>query len=147
MRLVPAKPVDAAPLAQILSDWIDETTWMPDIHTLDEDRRFLTRLINNCDVIIVRDWRGPLGFMARDGIMIQALYLVPGARGKGLGKRLLDVAKSRSEQLELWSFQSNTGARAFYAREGFREVEMTDGAGNDEKVPDVRLVWQKESAT
>jgi len=147
MRLVPAKPADAGPLARILADWIDETDWMPDIHTPEEDCRFLTGLIDRCDVVTVRNWRGLLGFIARDGIMIHALYLAPRARGRGLGKRLLDIAKSRSDQLELWSFQSNTGARAFYAREGFSEVEMTDGAGNDEKVPDVRLIWQGEGTT
>lgn len=31
---------------------------------------------------------------------------------------------------------------AFHIREGFGEVEFSDGAGNDEKLPDVRLEWQ-----
>lgn len=129
----------------ILSDWIDETPWMPNIHTPDEDRQFLTHLITTCDVTTVRDGGGIIGFMARDGAMIQALYLVPTARGKGVGTRLLNIAKSRIDQLELWSFQSNAGARAFYIREGFQEVEMTDGADNDEHVPDVRLTWARET--
>jgi len=143
VRLDPAKPADVAPLARILADWIDETAWMPDIHTPHEDRRFLAHLIDTCDVITLRDRRGLQGFLARDGAMIHGLYLTPGARGKGLGKRLLEIAKSRSDHLELWSFQANAGARAFYGREGFDEVELTDGAGNDEKVPDVRLIWSE----
>jgi len=147
VKLAPAIPADAEPLAQILADWIDETAWMPNIHTPDEDCRFLTRLIANCDVITAHDRHGLQGFLARDGAKIHALYLVPDIRGRGLGKRLLDRAKSRSDRLELWSFQLNTGARAFYAREGFDEVELTDGAGNDEQVPDVRLVWTKEDST
>ncbi len=147
MRLITAKPTDAEPLAQILADWIDETAWMPDIHTPDEDIRFLTHLITTCDVTTAHDRHGPQGFLARDGTKIHALYLVPDIRGRGLGKQLLDRAKSRSDRLELWSFQSNAGARAFYAREGFDEVELTDGADNDEQVPDVRLVWTKEDST
>ena len=144
MRLLAASADDAPALAQILSDWIDETAWMPDIHTPDEDRRHLVHLIATCEVTILHDGSGIQGFMARDGAMVQALYLVPCARGLGLGKQLLDLAKARTNRLELWSFQANSGARAFYAREGFQEVEMTDGADNDEKVPDVRLVWQRE---
>ena len=31
---------------------------------------------------------------------------------------------------------------ACHIREGFGEVEFSDGAGNDEKLPDVRLEWQ-----
>ena len=147
MRLAAANPEDAGALAVILSDWIDETPWMPNIHTPDEDRRFLTHLIADCEVITVRDAGGILGFMARDDAMIQALYLVPGARGMGSGKQLLDMAKSQCGQLELWSFQANTGARAFYAREGFQDAEMTDGADNDEHVPDVRLVWVRKGTT
>ncbi|MCF6234500.1 MAG: GNAT family N-acetyltransferase [Rhodobacteraceae bacterium] len=147
MKLAAAKPQDAGALAVILSDWIDETPWMPNIHTPEEDRRCLTHLISTCDLIAVRGGGDLLGFMARDGAMIHALYLVPSARGTGLGKRLLDTAKSRSDQLQLWSFQANVGARAFYAREGFQEVEMTDGANNDEKVPDVRLVWARKGTT
>ena len=51
-------------------------------------------------------------------------------------------AKDRSDRLELWCFQRNEAARRFYAREGFAEVEWTEGADNDEGLPDVRLVWQ-----
>ena len=109
-------------------------------HSPREDRRFLSRLIAEQEVTTLRDWRGAQGFLARDGEVVHALYLAPRARGRG--KRLLDRAKAQSRRLELWTFQDNAGARAFYAREGFAEVEMTDGNGNDAKLPDVRLVWE-----
>ena len=141
MKLSPAKPGDARALARIMADWIDETDWMPKIHTPDDDERFLQRLIRENEVVTLRGWRGPWGFMARDGENVHALYLAPGARSLGWGKRLLDHAKAQSPRLTLWSFQANSGARRFYGREGFVEVEQTDGSGNDEKVPDVRLIW------
>ena len=40
----------------------------------------------------------------------------------------------------LWVFQRNTGARRFYERRGLRLVELTDGAGNDEREPDASTV-------
>ena len=39
-------------------------------------------------------------------------------------------------------FESNVGARRLYARRGLVEVERTDGAGNEEKAPDVRMAWR-----
>jgi ribosomal protein S18 acetylase RimI-like enzyme len=55
---------------------------------------------------------------------------------------LVDLAKDlRPGGLALWTFQSNVRAQAFYARHGFVEVRRTDGAANEEKTPDVRMVW------
>ena len=50
--------------------------------------------------------------------------------------------KSNPAGLSLWVFEENTSARSFYARAGFAEVERTDGRGNEEQVPDVRMVWE-----
>ncbi len=74
--------------------------------------------------------------------MLNQLYCKRGHTGKGIGKQLLDFAKSREPGgLQLWTFQLNGSARRFYGREGFHEVELTDGANNEEKQPDVRMVW------
>ena len=51
---------------------------------------------------------------------VDQLYVDPDWTGRGLGTRLLDVAKAeRPAGLDLWAFQSNTGARRFYERHGF----------------------------
>ncbi len=86
------------------------------------------------------------GFLAREGEEVLALYLAPEARGRGVGKALLDAAKAGRERLTLWAFQRNAAALRFYAREGFAEVERTDGAGNEAGLPDVRLVWERMRA-
>ena len=64
-------------------------------------------------------------------------------RGRAVGKALLDRVKAGHGMIELWTFQANTGARRFYLREGFREVLLTDGSGNDEKLPDVQMAWER----
>jgi len=43
--------------------------------------------------------------------------------------------------LSLWAFAANHGAIAFYGRAGFVEVLRTDGSGNEERQPDVRMRW------
>lgn len=133
-----AGPGDAAWCARVLGDWVRETGWMPVLHTRAEDRAFVAGLIARAEVFVAAG-----GFLARDGDVMLALYLAPAARGRGLGKALLDRAKEGRDALSLWAFAQNEGALRFYAREGFAEAERTDGAGNDERLPDVRLVWRR----
>ena len=39
-------------------------------------------------------------------------------------------------------FESNVGARRLYERRGLVEVERTDGSGNEEKAPDIKMAWR-----
>lgn len=73
---------------------------------------------------------------------IDQLYVDPECTGKGLGTRLVDVAKaSRPGGLQLWTFQANHRARCFYERHGFTSAEATQG-DNEEGAPDVRYEWR-----
>lgn len=144
VRISPAKGKYADEIATILSGWVDETDWMPRVHTLEEDRGFGEFLIRKTDVTVAIDEGKVVGFLALQGCVVQALYIAKNARGFGIGARLLDRAKQGLPRLELWTFQANHKARQFYAREGFSEVLETDGNGNDEKLPDVKLAWERE---
>jgi GNAT superfamily N-acetyltransferase len=142
--LRPAIDADAPALGDILQDWIETTPWMPVLHSRAGTQSFLGRLIRETRVTVaVSSSAVPLGFLARDGSDIPALYLAADARGQGIGSALLEVAQAESSSLELWVFQANAGARRFYARHGFRELRRTDGSGNDEKLPDIRLEWSR----
>jgi 8-oxo-dGTP pyrophosphatase MutT (NUDIX family)/GNAT superfamily N-acetyltransferase len=69
------------------------------------------------------------------------LYIDPSWMGRGLGDQFLAIARQRQPGLlQLWAFQSNGAGRRFYERHGFTAVEFTDGAGNEERWPDVRYV-------
>ena len=73
---------------------------------------------------------------------VDQLYVDAAHTGRGVGSRLLALAKERHpERLDLWTFQSNVGARRFYERHGFLAVETTDG-DNEEGAPDVRYRWE-----
>ena len=83
-----------------------------------------------------------VGFIAIGDRSVEQLYVSPGWTGRGIGSSLVRLAQARrAVGLELWTFQVNEGARRFYERHGFRAVELTDGAGNEEREPDVRYVW------
>ena len=141
--LGPARPTDAEAIGQILSDWIDETPWMPRIHTRAAEQAFARDLVDRGWVTVARRCGRVAGFLARDGDDIVALYVAGHARGQGVGSALLNRAKRKSRRLSLWTFQFNQPARAFYEGNGFREVERTGGARNDEKLPDIRYEWER----
>lgn len=137
---------DGEAIFDILSGWIDETPWMPRIHTHEEDRAFGKWLVEVCDVTVAEKDQQVVGFLARQGADIQALYLHKSARGQGLGTALLDHAKTKSAELGLWTFQANTPAQRFYLANGFTENQRTDGQGNDEKLPDIHFQWVRDGA-
>lgn len=145
LTLSDALPADAPGLARILGDWVRETGWMPILHSRAEDHAFVTGLIGSHRVRVAREGGTGLGFLARRGGHIDAFYLSPSARGLGVGKAFMDEVKAVEPEITLWTFQANVRAVAFYLREGFVDAERTDGQGNDERLPDIRLVWRKPS--
>nr|WP_290428734.1 GNAT family N-acetyltransferase [Defluviimonas salinarum] len=104
-----------------------------------EDRGFVAGLLASHEVLVARaNW--VVGFLARQGGEIDALYVAATARGRGVGSALLAAAGAAESDLSLWTFQANAGALRFYSARGFVETERTDGSGNAERLPDVRLV-------
>jgi ribosomal protein S18 acetylase RimI-like enzyme len=112
------------------------------LHTPEEDLEFhRDNVIPNCDV-----WGGfaagrLLGFIAILPGWIDHLYVQPDLHRRGIGSALLRFAQGRQNELRLYTFQSNINARAFYESHGFVIEELTDGARNDEKMPDITYWW------
>ena len=134
---------DADGIAAVFSSSLRLLTFLPVLHTVEEDRRFIENIIlKECEVIVAEGDPGIVSFLALNGEEIRLLYSHPDFIGSGAGSLLLDaVKKSSVVALELWCFQANERARRFYEERGFRAVRFTDGQDNEEKVPDVRYRW------
>ncbi len=78
-----AEPGDLADLAGILGAWVAETVWMPKLHTAAQDLWFVGELVRRSTVRVAG--RPAVGFLARQGAEVDALYLAPEARRKGFG--------------------------------------------------------------
>ena len=99
-------------------------------------------LIPRGGVFVAELDRRIVGYMALHEGWIDALYLHPDVWRSGIGTAFVAHAKTlRPTGLQLWCFQVNARARAFYLRQGFVVAELTDGAGNEELEPDIRFVW------
>ncbi|NOR63620.1 MAG: GNAT family N-acetyltransferase [Rhodobacteraceae bacterium] len=114
--------------------------WLPEIHSAEEDQWFFKNIVFASETLLVaRKATVILGFASfKDGWLNQ-LYVAPAHQRKGVGAALLAAVKSASPALQLWTFQQNHAARRFYAARGFVECERTDGQGNEEKTPDIRM--------
>ena len=82
------------------------------------------------------------------GPCVDNLHVKPALRGKGIGHRLFDAARSWSavnapgQPMHLWVIEGNLGARRFYERlggviAGRSSIEVVTGI----HVPELRYVW------
>jgi GNAT superfamily N-acetyltransferase len=115
----------------------------PGLHPMHDMRTWMSRVVFPHDEVWVAVAGGqPVAtlILGRPD-WIEHLYIDAAHTGRGLGSRLLDLAKSElGGPVQLWTFQSNTGACRFYERHGFHAVETTDG-NNEEQQPDVRYLF------
>ena len=146
VTLRPARSTDAGTTGKILHGFSRENDWMPDLHSCAETIAFCGHMIDQGWVTVAEASDTLVGFLALNGTDVHSLYLTPAARGQGIGKRLLDHAKVQHPRLSLFAFQANIGACRFYERNGFVEVARSDGADNDENLPEIKYVWRSKGA-
>ena len=113
-----AKSSDAPICAAIVNSWIDNTKWMPRIHSPD----LITQMIK--DGIPIREFwvigDPVLGYLSFNVEAQQIMGLYVSHPGIGLGKALLEQVKLGKSYIKLWSHSANTAAHRFYLREGFK---------------------------
>lgn len=146
IHLRQATPKDAVRLARIMGEFSEAADWVPKIYSAEDH-------ITSCETMIARGWvrvaeagGTVLGFLAREGAYVHAIYVAAEAQGQGVGKCLMQAAQAEQDILTLWSFQNNLGAQRFYLRAGFRELRRTMGEGNDENLPDIEYRWERAAA-
>lgn len=114
-------------------------------HPDDEVRRWLTEtLLPSTETWVAVDAGGEVvAMMALSDTMVEQLYVAPPWIGRGIGRRLLDLARARRpDGLDLYCFAVNHRARTFYEAHGFEAVAVGDGSANEERQPDIRYRWR-----
>jgi chorismate mutase/GNAT superfamily N-acetyltransferase len=146
LRLRPAEPDESDSLAALYGRTrrAAEPAMPAALHTAEEDRGWFAARLRDGEheVWVAEDDGGLLGYALVTATWLDHLFVEPGRQSAGIGAALLDVVKGvRPAGFCLWVFESNTRARAFYSRHGLVELEHTDGSGNEEKAPDVKMAW------
>ena len=120
-------------------------TFLPMLHTVEEDGRYIQNVIlNECEVTVAEDESEMVDFLARQGEEVRLLHTRPDRIGMGAGTQLINTAKASGiGALELWCFEANERARRFYEARGFQAIRFTDGTHNEEQMPDIRYRWER----
>ena len=83
------------------------------------------------------------GFIGLTENHIEGIFVVKSARSKGIGKALLDYAKSRKPRLDLSVYQKNERALAFYQREQF--TVQSEGIDEDTNKAELQMLWSRQA--
>jgi GNAT superfamily N-acetyltransferase len=139
-----ATTADAATIADI--DRAARDAALPSVrwaHTPDQVRGWIEAVLLPRGGVWLAEREGAaLGYMALHADWVEQLYIRPEHWRQGVGSALLGHAKRhRPAGLRLWCFQVNAAARAFYEAQGFAVLVHTDGAGNEEREPDMLYAW------
>ena len=83
------------------------------------------------------------GFIGLTENHIEGIFVAKAARSKGIGKALLDYAKSRKPRLDLSVYQKNERALAFYRREQF--AVHSEGIDEDTNEAEIQMLWTRQA--
>jgi GNAT superfamily N-acetyltransferase len=140
----PARSDDAEAIADVLLDSRREAmSWLPVLYSREDTIAYLIgHVLLHEEVLAAEVNQLVVGFIALEGDRVNHLYVAPAYQGRGIGDKLLAVAKElRPGGLTLWTFQRNARARRFYEARGLVEAEFTDGSRNEEREPDALYTW------
>ncbi|MBL0747546.1 GNAT family N-acetyltransferase [Nocardioides baculatus] len=145
LTLRPATSADLTQIAEVhlASRHGAGTAFPPPVHADAEAYAWVASWdLTAYDVWVATDGEQVAGYARCTPTWLDDLYVRPEHQGRGVGAALFDVVTSlRPDGFCLWVFESNLPARAFYRSRGCLELERTDGAGNEEKAPDIRVAW------
>jgi len=138
-----AQPADAEQIASVLQlSRRQAMPWLPVLHTPDEDVAFFGSLVAEQRAWVVVEEVRVIAFAIAAQGWLNHLYVDPDRQGRGWGTLLLTTTKAAfPDGVQLWVFEANAAARRFYAAHDFVEAELTDGSGNEERTPDIRMEW------
>src|SRR6202022_3932979 len=86
-----ATACDADAIANVFSASFRLLTFLPMLHTVEEDRRFITNVIlKDYEVTVAEDEIGIVAFLARQGQEVRLLYTRPDRIGMGAGPQQIE---------------------------------------------------------
>lgn len=112
------------------------------VHSEEEVRAWFANVVlPEREVWVADDGLVVAGILVLEDDWIDQLYVDPDHIGRGVGGRLMAVAKAqRPGGLRLWTFDANVRARRFYEHHGFVPTASTTG-DNEEGAADVLYEW------
>ncbi|MEN2768457.1 GNAT family N-acetyltransferase [Ornithinibacillus xuwenensis] len=119
----------------------EDAIGQPEKHSFDNHVFFLNHSLSDqfeIKLAVIDDT--VVGMIAYNEAEISQLYVHINYQAKGIGQRLLEFAKAKSNgRLTLYTFEVNKNAQRFYEKNGFKIIGR--GHENEEKLPDILYEW------
>jgi putative acetyltransferase len=132
---------DAARALEIWRDAVDVThQFLSAEHRADIDA-IVAEWLPTADLWLVDDGDNPVGFLAMDGELIDALFVDPAVHGRGFGTALLDQALKLAPNAMVDASEQATNALPFYEARGFVRVGRSETDPGDRPYPLVHLKY------
>lgn len=142
-RIEEFEPADLHPLVRMWRESFEFGVGIVDPHPIEEQIDHFDRNVRTRNrVLVVKDAEVIVGFMASTHESVAQLHVRVGHHRRGIGRRLLDLAKDESDgTLWLYTFARNTNACAFYESQGFSVVQR--GFEPTWRLADVKYAWSR----
>lgn len=140
-RLAPFEPSITDELVILWRAAFESGVGIVDPHPLAAQRAYLfERVLPEYRVLLAFEGEHLVGFVASNAESISQLHVRVGCHGRGIGSKLLQVAKGASAgSLWLYTFARNARARRFYEGRGFAPVAF--GFEPTWQLDDVKYLW------
>ena len=142
------QPCDAIDCVKILRDWAEGCPWMPKLDDRQPMEEYWCHVFETDMAWVAQQNNQIVGFCVRnrgDENNIGALYVASKARNRGIGKRLLDLAKGNCNHITVWAYEDNLQARKFYHREGL--IEVSREFDNEINLVDIEHRWTRPNSS
>ncbi len=141
IRIIEFEPIYAEETVSMWRQSKEKAIGQKEIHSFEDHVFFLNNILNEDNKIYIAiDNTKVVGMIAFNESEINQLYIHIDYQGKGLGRRLLELAKSNSKgRLTLFTFEVNRKAQHFYEKNGFRIIGR--GHENEENLEDIKYEW------
>ncbi|WP_407371887.1 GNAT family N-acetyltransferase [Carnobacterium sp.] len=115
-------------------DYINKDYWI-------SNKEFVKSELPKATILAYYKEKEIVGFLGFMDNYIAGIFIQKGFRGCGIGKKLLDIAKEKSEQLTLTVYKKNRNAIGFYSAQKFKKVKEVVDTNTSEI--EYIMVWQK----
>jgi putative acetyltransferase len=119
MKVRRGSPADATRALEIWRDAVDATHGFLTPQDRAEIDLIVADWLPSAELWMVDNGCRPVGFLAMDGLMIDALFVDPAAHGRGFGTALLEHALKLSPNATVDASEQATNALPFYEARGF----------------------------
>lgn len=140
VRRVKEKDIEA--IAQIwlesniqIHNFIDESYWR-------DSFEHVKKRLYETEIYVYEDHNGIQGFVGINRGYLEGIFVKEDARGKGIGRALISICKSKYFKIRLHVYCKNVKAVNFYMKEEFKiNKKQTD---ESTKQSEYELIWRKE---